>query len=118
MTERLEQDARDRRYRLTWDDFEARVRTWLSELPPAKPMELGDAVAWIGRENGKADRITAVHHYCENGQTFCKLAIPSAVQHIPVLDSLDVCPRCRAMSRRAVHYAKMAAQRAELRVSA
>lgn len=114
---RLEADEQARRYRRTWDEFEARVREQIANPAEAKPLELGQAVAWMIRDNGKANDISAVHHYYENGQTFCRLAIPPIQQHLPVLPSLDKCRRCEAMSRRAVRYAKLGIG-AELRASA
>jgi hypothetical protein len=93
---------------MTWNELEAMVRA-VNALPVTDdPLTLGQPVAWITRSNGKADYVSAVHHHYENGQTFCRLDIPPARQHLPLLPSLAVCTRCAAMSRRALHYAKLA----------
>lgn len=93
---------------MNWNQLEALVRIQNAEPVEAKPLELGQAVAWISRDNGKASNVSAVHHHYQNGQTFCRLDIPEQKQHLPVLPSLDVCKRCAAMSQRALHYAKLA----------
>ena len=111
---RLEQDEQDRRRRMIWDDFEARVRDWLVITAEEKPLEHGQAIAWMLRDNDRANGISAVHHYAEKGRTFCHLTIPPVKQHLPVLSFLHECKRCRVMSARAVRYAKMA----HLKVSA
>lgn len=106
---RLEADEQARKRRMSWDHLEATVRAQNANAPEAKPLEFGQAVAWISRDNNKASNVSAVHHHYQNGQTFCRLDIPPARQHLPVLPSLDVCRRCAAMSRRALHYAHLQA---------
>lgn len=110
---RIEADAQTRKRRMAWDHLEAVVRAQHAEPVGAKPLELGQAVAWIIRENGNASHLSAIHHHYADGRTFCNLDIPPAKQHLPVLPSLDVCKRCAAMSRRALHYAKLYAAKGE-----
>lgn len=109
---RMMEDEQARQRRAAWDRLEAAVRSQIAEPVEAKPLELGDAVAWVTRDNGKANGLSAVHHHYQNNQTFCRLDIPHAEQHFPVLPSLDPCKRCAAMSRRAVHFAKLGGWRA------
>jgi hypothetical protein len=102
---------------VNWNELEALVRA--QQEPEKKtPLVLGQAVAWISRHNGKADYVSAVHHHYEDGKTFCRLEIPPRIQHLPVLPSLGVCRRCEAMSRRALHIAKLGASVTPMRVSA
>lgn len=110
MLKRLQQDEEARRHRMAWDNLEATVRAENARPVPDRIPVLGEAVAWISRDNGKASNVSAVHHYYEDGRTFCRLAVPGAALHLPILPSLDVCTRCDAMSRRALHYAKLAAE--------
>ena len=92
---------------MNWDQLEAIVRAQYGGPVEDKELALGEAVAWISRDNGKASNVSCVHHHYENGKTFCRLTIPPTKQHLPLLSSLEPCKRCVAMSRRALHYAKL-----------
>lgn len=104
---RIISDEQARKRRMAWDYLEAVVRAQHAEPVEPEPLKLGQAVAWISRDNGKANTVSAIHHYHDKGRTFCNLDIPPAKQHLPILPSLDECKRCAAMSRRAVAYAKL-----------
>lgn len=91
---------------MTFDELEALVRVQNAERVD-RPLEMGDQVAWMTREGGRSAALTAVHRYFENGKTFCHLAVPPQQQHLSILPSLKVCGRCRALSSRAMHYARL-----------
>lgn len=114
---RILEDERSRQRRMAWDRLESIVRSELERVE-AKPLELGEAVAWMVRVNGKAHDLSAVHHHYENNQTFCRLDIPPVEQHLPVLSSLHPCKRCAAMSRRAILYAKLATKQQDMMATA
>lgn len=92
---------------MTYDELEAVVRAQYAE-PKERQLALGDKVAWITRSNSKADTLSSLHRYHEEGRTFCRLAIPPEKQHLPPLPTLHVCGRCKAMSARALEYARLA----------
>ena len=103
---------------MNWDELESVVRAQAEEKPD-RELALGEKVAWMTRDNGKASDISAVHCHYENGHTFCRLAIPPTKQHLPLLPSLQVCRRCQAMGSRALHHARLAGMKApELKASA
>jgi hypothetical protein len=103
---------------MNWRQLEAIVRAQYQGPVPDVPLALGEAVAWISRDAGKASNVSAIHHHYENRKTFCRLDIPPTKQHLPLLASLEPCKRCAAMSRRALHYAKLSGNFGGMKASA
>ena len=81
---------------------EPKLKLVTDESGPITKYTLGQKVAWITRVRGAANAVSAVHCHFENDQTFCGLAIPPEMQHLPLLKSLHVCKRCATMSRSAM----------------